>query len=81
VGPTFGAAMIMASRGENLGMVALTMFLFERADGTDHQRPQDAVGAALVAAGLLTLSGIDRTIEIGLERAAPDWLIGLAINL
>lgn len=28
VGPTLGAASIMAARGENLGMVALTMFAF-----------------------------------------------------
>ncbi|EYR83781.1 cytochrome c biogenesis CcdA family protein [Shinella sp. DD12] len=103
VGPTLGAAMVMASRGENLGMVALTMFLFGigtaipllilatvsrealiRWRGRMAQTTSGLkmlLGLLLVVAGLLTLSGIDRTIQIGLEGAAPDWLIGLTTNL
>lgn len=103
VGPTLGAASIMAARGENLGMVVLTMLAF----GIGTSLPllalalmsreallrwrgrmlgasssiKMALGALLVVAGAMTLSGFDRTIQIGLERALPDWLVAITTSL
>lgn len=103
VGPTLGAASIMAARGENLGMVVLTMLAF----GIGTSLPLLALalmsreallrwrgrmlgassgikmvlGALLVVAGVMTLSGFDRTIQIGLERALPDWLVAITTRI
>lgn len=103
VGPTLGAASVMAARGENLGMVALTMLAF----GVGTSLPllalammsrealtrwrgrmlgastklKTALGALLVVAGLMTLSGLDRTIQIALEQALPDWLLAITTRI
>jgi cytochrome c-type biogenesis protein len=103
VGPTLGAASIMAARGENLSIVVLTMLAF----GIGTSLPllalalmsreallrwrgrmlgassgiKMALGALLVVAGVMTLSGFDRTIQIGLERALPDWLVAITTSL
>jgi cytochrome c biogenesis protein CcdA len=103
VGPTLGAASIMAARGENLGTVILTMLAF----GIGTSLPLLALasmsreallrwrsrmlsassgvkmvlGALLVIAGVMTLSGFDRTIQIGLERALPDWLVAITTRI
>ncbi|RAZ91512.1 cytochrome c biogenesis protein CcdA [Mesorhizobium hawassense] len=103
VGPTLGAASIMAARGENLGSVILTMLAF----GVGTSVPllvlammsreallrwrgrmlsassgiKMALGALLVAAGVMTLTGFDRTIQIGLEQALPDWLVAITTSL
>lgn len=103
VGPTLGAASMMAARGENLGMVVLTMLAF----GIGTSLPllalalmsreallrwrgrmlgassgiKMALGALLVVAGVMTLSGFDRTIQIGLEQALPDWLVAITTRL
>ncbi|MGX5826424.1 cytochrome c biogenesis CcdA family protein [Mesorhizobium sp. 43Arga] len=103
VGPTLGAASIMAARGENLGSVILTMLAF----GVGTSLPllvlammsrealprwrgrmlsassgiKMALGALLVAAGVMTLTGFDRTIQIGLEQALPDWLVANTTRL
>lgn len=29
----------------------------------------------------MTLSGFDRTIQIGLERALPDWLVAITTRI
>ncbi|MER9506773.1 cytochrome c biogenesis CcdA family protein [Mesorhizobium sp. M0579] len=103
VGPTLGAASIMAARGENLGTVILTMLAF--GIGTSlpllalalmsreallgwrgrmlgaSSRIKMALGALLVISGVMTLSGFDRTIQIGLERALPDWLVAITTRL
>ncbi|MES0129424.1 cytochrome c biogenesis CcdA family protein [Mesorhizobium sp. M0029] len=103
VGPTLGAASIMAARGENLGTVILTMLAF--GIGTSlplltlalmsreallrwrgrmlgaSSRIKMALGALLVIAGVMTLSGFDRTIQIGLEQALPDWLVAITTRL
>ncbi|WP_256752886.1 cytochrome c biogenesis CcdA family protein [Mesorhizobium sp. Mes31] len=103
VGPTLGAASIMAARGENLGMVVLTMLAFGigtslpllalalmsreallRWRGRMLSASSDikmALGALLVIAGVMTLSGFDRTIQIGLERALPDWLVAITTRI
>ncbi|MCA0046216.1 cytochrome c biogenesis CcdA family protein [Mesorhizobium sp. B283B1A] len=103
VGPTLGAASIMAARGENLGMVVLTMLAF----GIGTSLPllalalmsreallrwrgrmlgassgiKMALGALLVVAGVMTLSGFDRTIQVGLEQTLPDWLVAITTRL
>jgi cytochrome c biogenesis protein CcdA len=35
------------------------------------------MGAVLIIVGVLTLSGVDRTIETALTASMPDWLIAL----
>lgn len=103
VGPTLGAASIMAARGENLGTVALTMLAF----GIGTSLPllllatmsreallrwrgrmlgastglKMALGALLVLAGVLTLSGVDRAIQTALEQALPNWLLALTTRI
>ncbi|MFG1423122.1 cytochrome c biogenesis CcdA family protein [Roseixanthobacter liquoris] len=103
VGPTLGAASVMAARGENLGSVALTMLAF----GVGTSVPllllatmsreallrwrgkmlaasttlKTVLGALLVLAGLLTLSGLDRAIQVALEDMMPAWLLNAATSL
>jgi cytochrome c-type biogenesis protein len=103
VGPTLGAASLMAARGENLGMVALVMLAFGLGTalpllvlgsisrvlllrwrsriGRATAGLKVALGVLLVAAGFLTLSGLDRPIQVALERAMPDWLISLTTRI
>ncbi|NEK19498.1 cytochrome c biogenesis CcdA family protein [Rhizobium leguminosarum] len=99
VGPTLGAASIMAARGENLGMVALTMMAF----GIGTALPllllsalsreallrwrgrmmstasglKLALGVLLIAAGAMTLTGFDRTVQTVLLDALPSWMLSL----
>ncbi|MGB3386824.1 MAG: cytochrome c biogenesis CcdA family protein [Pseudaminobacter sp.] len=103
VGPTLGAASIMAARGENLGMVALTMLAF----GVGTSLPllalammsrealmrwrgrmlsassglKMALGALLIIAGVLTISGFDRAIQTAVEQALPDWLVAVTTRI
>jgi cytochrome c-type biogenesis protein len=103
VGPTLGAASIMAARGENLGAVALTMLAF----GIGTSLPllilatlsrealvrwrgrmlgagswlKMTLGALLILAGTLTLSGLDRVIQVALEQALPDWLLAVTTRI
>ncbi|MEZ2332919.1 cytochrome c biogenesis CcdA family protein [Mesorhizobium sp. RCC_202] len=103
VGPTLGAASIMAARGENLSSVILTMMAF--GIGTSlpllalalmsreallrwrgrllgaSGRIKMALGALLMIAGVMTLSGFDRTVQTGLERALPDWVVAITTRL
>jgi cytochrome c-type biogenesis protein len=103
VGPTLGAASLLAARGEHLGAVALTMVAFAigaalplllvgaipasrlasararlgvagRAGGT-------LLGAGLVLAGALVLTGLDKRLEAWMLDAAPDWLVRLSTSL
>jgi cytochrome c-type biogenesis protein len=103
VGPTLGAASIMAARGENLGTVALTMLAFgigtslpllilatvsrealvrwrERMLGAGRWLKM-ALGALLIVSGVLTLSGLDRIIQVALEQALPDWLLAITTRI
>ncbi|CCV05770.1 putative cytochrome c biogenesis protein [Mesorhizobium metallidurans STM 2683] len=99
VGPTLGAASIMAARGEDLGMVTLTMMAF----GIGTALPllllsalsreallrwrgrmmstasglKIALGALLVLAGAMTLSGFDRTVQTVLLDALPNWMLSV----
>lgn len=99
VGPTIGAASLLASRGENLPGVALIMFLFglgaaapllvigvlSRA-GLARLRGglsfmgrygRIVLGACLIAAGLLVVSGLDKLLETVITDLSPDWLVDL----
>ncbi len=99
VGPTLGAASVLAARGENLPTVAVTMFTF----GIGAALPLVAIGllsrevlsrwrsrllaagswgklamgAVLVAAGVLILTGLDKRVETVLVDASPAWLTEL----
>lgn len=99
VGPTLGAASLLAARAENLGLVGLTMFAFgigaalpllligmmsreamSRWRGrllAAGQGGKAAMGAILVATGLLILSGLDKRLEAILVAASPAWLTDL----
>jgi len=96
VGPTLGAASVLAARSENLPMVAVTMFTF----GVGAALPLVAIGSlsrevlsrwrgrlqaaggwgklvmgsALVAAGVLIVTGLDKRVETVLVDASPAWL-------
>ncbi len=99
VGPTLGAASLMAAQGENLGQVAVTMFAFGLgaalpllligmlsrealirwrgrmlSAGTGGRR---LMGAALLAAGLLILTGTDKMLETVFVQNSPAWLTTL----
>ena len=99
VGPTLGAASILAARAENLPSVALTMFMF----GIGAALPLVAIGlasreamvrwrsrllaagnwgklvmgATLIAAGILIVTGLDKRVETVLVDASPAWLTEL----
>lgn len=99
VGPTLGAASLLAARAENLGLVALTMFAFGIGAALPllligmmsreamslwrgrllaaGQGGKAAMGAILVATGLLILSGLDKRLEAILVAASPAWLTDL----
>lgn len=103
VGPTLGAASMMAARGENLGLVALTMLAFGIGTATPllvlavlsrealmrwRGRMLSAastlkmgLGALLILAGVLTLSGFDRTIQAALEDILPAWTLSIATRI
>jgi cytochrome c biogenesis protein CcdA len=99
VGPTLGAASLLAARAENLGIVALTMLAF----GIGAALPllaigmmsrealarwrgrmlaagsggKTAMGAILVATGIMILTGLDKRLEAVLVEASPAWLTEL----
>jgi len=96
VGPTLGAASLLAAQGSNFGYVAITMLTF----GLGAALPllllgllsretllrwrtrlyaagrtgKIAMGAILVATGLLVISGVDKTLETVLVDLSPAWL-------
>jgi cytochrome c-type biogenesis protein len=99
VGPTLGAASVLAARGDNLGQVALTMLAFGIGAGlplillgmlsrealqrwrsrllSAGSRGKMILGAILLTAGLLVLTGFDKRVEAMLVEASPEWLTDL----
>jgi cytochrome c-type biogenesis protein len=99
VGPTLGAASVLAAQGHDLGQVALTMLLFAAGtalpllvlglvsrdvllrwrDGmlTTGRAGKTALGLVLIAAGILVLTGYDKSIEENLVSLTPAWLAEL----
>jgi cytochrome c-type biogenesis protein len=103
VGPTLGAASVLAARGENLGVVALTMLAFgigialpllllsmlsremllrwrgrmmSTASGL-----KMALGALLIFAGAMTLSGLDRRVQAARLDILPNWMLSLITSI
>lgn len=99
VGPTLGAASVLAAQGQDLGSVALTMLAFGLGAalplvllGTLSREVlmrwrgrllaagrtgKMALGAVLVFAGALIVTGLDKTFEAALVEASPAWLTAL----
>ena len=99
VGPTLGAASVLAAQGKDLGQVAATMLVF----GLGAAAPllllgmlsrealmrwrgrllaagksgKVALGALLLATGVLILSGLDKQLETLLVETSPAWLTSL----
>ena len=103
VGPTLGAASLLASQGRDLVTVALTMLLFglgaalpllvlgtlsremlmrwrDRMMGLG-KGLKVALGAILVATGLMIATEYDKAAETVLVNASPDWLTNLTTRL
>jgi cytochrome c-type biogenesis protein len=100
VGPTLGAASVLAAQGRDLSQVVVVMLLF--AVGTalpllglgllsreavlrwrgrmlaTGRTGKMVLGVALVCAGVLILSGYDKSIEAALLNVTPAWLSDLA---
>ncbi len=99
VGPTLGAASVLASQQTALGSVAVTMLAFGLGAAVPlvllgflsreammrwrnrllaaGQRGKLAMGAILIATGLLIVSNLDKMIETFLVEASPEWLTAL----
>ena len=99
VGPTLGAASVLAAQGKDLGMVAATMLAFglgaaapllalgllsrealrrgRRRLLAAGKTGKYALGALLVAVGVLIMSGLDKRLETALVDASPAWLTNL----
>lgn len=99
VGPTLGAASVLAARSENLASVAATMAAFGLGAAlpllaigmmsrealmrwrdrmlSAGRSGKAALGALLVALGLLIVSGLDKRVEAVLVDVSPAWLTEL----
>ncbi len=89
VGPTLGAASVLAARGENLGEVALTMAVFgigaatpllvlgtlSRARLLKLRHSLHAAGQGLKAILGLLLVGVGALILTGLDKALEAWVL------
>ncbi len=103
VGPTLGAATLLASQGEQLGAVALTMAIFGIGAsmpllliGTAGQKTlakmrgrlaatgakgRILLGAAMILAGMLVVTGTDKMLEVAAVQIMPEWLLTLTTAL
>ncbi|MGB3724036.1 MAG: cytochrome c biogenesis CcdA family protein [Pacificimonas sp.] len=103
VGPTLGAATLLASQGEQLGTVALTMGVFGIGAsipllliGTVGQKTMVKMrgrmaetgakgrvflGAAMMLAGMMIVTGTDKMLEVLAVQAMPTWLLDLTTSL
>jgi cytochrome c-type biogenesis protein len=103
VGPTLGAASIMAARGESLPEVAATMLAFGVGTalpllllgfisreallrwrgklGQAVGRFKTMLGVLLLLVGVLTLTGLDRPLQVAVEGVMPDWLLALTVRI
>ena len=100
VGPTLGAASLLAAQGQNLGQVALAMFLFGLGAAiplllismasratlmkwrgrilNTGKTAKRLFGSALILFGLLTITGLDRSLQSQLVSLSPEWLSNLS---
>jgi cytochrome c-type biogenesis protein len=99
VGPTLGAASLLAARSDSLGLVAVIMIAFGAGAAAPlfvigmlsrealvrrrnqliagGKQAKGALGALLVALGMLILAGLDRRLETVLVAIYPEWLTNL----
>ncbi|HCL61795.1 MAG TPA: cytochrome C biogenesis protein [Rhizobiales bacterium] len=86
VGPTLGAASILAAKGENLAQVALMLLGLVSREAMMRWRGRlmDAgrggkmlLGGLLVIVGLFVATGLDKRLETVLVDASPAWLTEL----
>jgi cytochrome c-type biogenesis protein len=99
VGPTLGAASVLAAKGENLGQVSLTMLAFGVGAGLPlvllgllsreslmrwrtkllaaGSTGKMILGAVLLTAGVLVLTGFDKRLEAAALDHFPTWLTDL----
>jgi len=102
VGPTLGAATLLASQGQQLGSATLTMLIFgigaaapllllgtalrarlrtmRQGLGLAGRLGRQLLGSGMVLAGLLVVSGLDRSLESLLLDASPAWLIDITTS-
>lgn len=59
----YGSRQAMAARKDRMALLA--------------KRGKPVMGAALLATGILVISGLDKTVEAGLTRITPPWLLDL----
>lgn len=102
VGPTLGAASLLAAQGDDLGQVVVVMIAFgvgaalpllalgrlsrealmrwrNKLLGAG-ARGKMVLGAVLLAAGSLILTGFDKWLETLLVDVSPAWLTGLTTH-
>jgi cytochrome c-type biogenesis protein len=90
VGPTLGAASLLAARGESLPQVFLTMFIFGLGTAVPllalgyfskeklrlfAQGGKKTLGLLLIALGCIFFFGLDKQIETWLLNIYPEWLV------
>jgi cytochrome c-type biogenesis protein len=75
VGPTLGAASVLAAQGSSLARVTLTRWRGRLLIGS--KRAKTALGLLMVALGLMIVTGADRTLETALLDRSPQWLTDL----
>jgi cytochrome c biogenesis protein CcdA len=100
VGPTLGAASVLASQGDQLIYVAAVMAAFAIGSSlpllllgllsreafvrwrgrllTVGSAGKMALGAVLVATGVLILNGIDKMVQTALLGFLPEWMLELS---
>jgi cytochrome c biogenesis protein CcdA len=103
VGPTLGAASLLAAQGQQLPLVALAMLLFgigaavpllilgtvlrsrmhslRGGLGAAGRHGRLLLGGAMLIAGLLVVSGLDKSLEILFLDHAPTWATTLGTRL
>jgi cytochrome c-type biogenesis protein len=99
VGPTLGAASLLAAQGRDLVGVTLVMLAFGIGAAVPllvlgtlsreamlrwrgrmlrvGQGGKLLVGAVSVLVAVMIVTGLDRSLEVGLVEASPDWLTAL----
>lgn len=103
VGPTLGAATVLAGQSGGLGPAALTMLVFglgaaapllligavlrgrmaklRQGFGAAGRMGRIFLGAGMLLAGLLVLTGLDKALESLLLDVSPEWLINLTTSI
>lgn len=103
VGPTLGAATVLASQSGGLAAAATTMLVFglgaaapllligtvlrgrmlklRDGFGAAGRMGRVFLGAGMLLAGLLVLTGLDKVVESLLLDVSPEWLINLTTSV